>query len=106
MFDVAAASPIKAASNQELDKRVGMIWQNLMRKSVNEGRPLSPPPPMFIRIGPTTIQQVEITKINICVIRFVHSHSKVQFGDEFVEGTGATNRAFGPKDSDVKISRK
>jgi hypothetical protein len=43
----------------------GMVWQNLMRKSVNEGRPLSPPPPMFIQTSPTTIQQVDITKVNI-----------------------------------------
>jgi hypothetical protein len=65
MFDVAVASPIKAAFKQEFDKRVGMVWQNLMRKSVNEGRPLSPLPPMFIRTSSTTTQQVDITKVNI-----------------------------------------
>jgi hypothetical protein len=40
------------------------------------------------------------------VIQFVHSRSKVQFGDEFFEGTGGTNKTFNPKDSNVKISRK
>jgi hypothetical protein len=35
MVDVAVASPIRAVFKQELDKQVGEVWQNLMRKSVN-----------------------------------------------------------------------
>jgi hypothetical protein len=49
----------------DLTVNYGMVWQNLMRKSVNEGRPFSPLPPMFIRTSPTTIQQVDITKVDM-----------------------------------------
>jgi hypothetical protein len=40
------------------------IWNSLKSRHVNEGRTLSPPPPLFIHFDLQTIKQVEIHKIN------------------------------------------
>jgi hypothetical protein len=39
------------------------MWENLLRKTVAERRPLSPPPSMFIQNDATTIGEGDLTKL-------------------------------------------
>jgi hypothetical protein len=41
------------------------IWEGLLRKMVKEGRPLSPPPPFYVRLdeGPVIIKEIHIPNV-------------------------------------------